>query len=177
MLIYLLGLPGSGKTTLGRPLAESLGIDFKDMDDIIEAKEQMSIPTIFSTKGEEYFRRVENEVLKEISCLNDCVISTGGGVPCFHNNIEIINQTGLSIFIDVSPKEIARRLLSHQSAIHNRPLLNSVENAGLFTEISEKLRTREEYYSKSTLRLKSDNLSSDIILEAVSNWSKSQKTD
>jgi shikimate kinase len=118
--IYLVGLPGSGKTTLGTALASALGLPFVDLDAEIEKQEGEAVPTIFSTKGEDHFRQVESRVLREWAASpQSFVMGTGGGAPCFYKGMEVINSSGLSIFLDVPVDEILRRL----AAFSNRPLL------------------------------------------------------
>lgn len=122
MKIYLLGLPGSGKTTLGKTLAEALAIPFVDLDAEIEQSEGMTIKEIFEKRKEDYFRKVESAHLKKWSAsVNDFVMATGGGAPCFFDNLSIINQSGKSFFLDVPVQEIARRISG--TALSERPLL------------------------------------------------------
>ena len=93
-IIYLIGLMGSGKSTLGPQLARNLQYEFIDMDSYIEEKEQLSIPQIFQKQGEDFFRKVEAEALNDLSSKQKVVISTGGGTPCFHDNLDVIKKTG-----------------------------------------------------------------------------------
>lgn len=120
--IYLVGMPSSGKSTLGKELARNLGYSFTDMDKLIETREQKSIADIFSNKGEEYFRELEKKVLNSIKPNESTVIATGGGVPCFHNNLEFIKENGISIFLNVDIDDLAKRIYKAQT--NNRPLLN-----------------------------------------------------
>jgi len=115
---------GSGKTTLGKPLSEELQIPFVDLDWEIEKRENKSIKEIFATEGEDHFRKLEAEILREwAGSQNDFVMGTGGGAPCFYNGMDIINQSGLSIFLDVPVDELKSRL----AAATDRPLLNAVD--------------------------------------------------
>src|SRR5947207_14326757 len=108
MKIFLLGLPGSGKTTLGKALARSLGLSFVDLDLEIEKSEGMLIPEIFKTKKEDYFRKAEAAQLKHWSLSDrEFVMATGGGAPCFFDNLETIKAAGRSFFLDVPASEIA----------------------------------------------------------------------
>ncbi len=121
MKIFLIGLPGSGKTTTGKLLAEKLKLPFVDLDFEIEKSEGKSINQIFGIRKENYFRDVESMMLKKF-CLSSesFVMSTGGGTPCFHDNMKKMNDSGKTIFLDVSAKEIADRL--EKSNLAERPL-------------------------------------------------------
>src|SRR5690606_15597523 len=122
MKIFLVGMLGSGKTTLGKQLAARLNIPFVDMDWEITKKENRSVQEIFAEKGEDYFREVEAAVLRELASSNgSMIIGTGGGAPCFHQGIDVINAAGLSIFLDVSVEELMSRL----AKATDRPLLNT----------------------------------------------------
>lgn len=120
MKLYLIGMPGSGKTTLGSALAKELSLMFVDLDNEIETHEGKSIPEIFRENGEAHFRQIESRLLHEFAAsAKDFVMSTGGGAPCILKGIEVINKTGISIFFDVPVNDLVERLKSH----NDRPLL------------------------------------------------------
>jgi shikimate kinase len=147
MKIFLIGLPGSGKTTLGKQLAERLNTRFVDLDTEIEKSEGDSIALIFRRFGEDHFRKAEsNELQKWVNVNEDFVMATGGGAPCFFDNMATMNQAGTTIFLDVPAKEIAKRI-SGQSA--NRPLLLNLS----FEELKDKIEflrsQRKPFYRKA----------------------------
>jgi len=112
---------GAGKTTIGEQLAERLEYNFLDMDYMIEEKIQQSVSQIFSELGEEKFRQLERECLEKISTERNVVVATGGGAPCFYDNMERMNACGLTVYLNLSPEELQERLeLSHKN---KRPLL------------------------------------------------------
>lgn len=152
MKVFLLGLPGSGKTTLGRKLATVLQLPFVDLDKEIERTEGKQIRDIFAEKKEDYFRTLESsELRKWCSKPDDFVMATGGGAPCFFDNIVVINRSGKSIFLDVPASEIVRRMSI--GPIEKRPLLAAGGKDGLKDNI-EFLRTnRLSYYKQATITL------------------------
>lgn len=162
MKIYLTGLPGSGKTTLGKQLAKALNYTFVDLDAEIEKLEDRTIPTIFENEGEDYFRKVEQKVLHKTTSTDNAIISTGGGAPCFFDNAEFINSNGLSIFIDVSPKELAKRI---SRGPNNRPLLAGVTS--LEEEIENKRKARLPFYKKAELCIVGDTIQVNELIQLV----------
>jgi len=132
MKIFLIGMPGSGKTTLGKELAAHLMVDFVDLDAEIEKTEQTSISEIFRQEGEEYFRLLEARLLREwAGSPRAFVMATGGGAPCFHKGMETINERGISIFLDFPVPVLMERVKYNQE----RPLLLTADE----TELKEKL--------------------------------------
>jgi shikimate kinase len=167
MKIYLIGLPSSGKTTLGKQLAQAIQSEFIDMDDLIEQKEQQTISAIFAKKGEDYFRKVEQEMLNQLVEGDDenQIISTGGGVPCFFDNMEKMDSNGMTIYLKVSPKELVRRLTGTGTA--SRPLLQGKKDDELEKEIIKKLKQRDPYYSQAKHVLDGDKLHVNDLINLV----------
>jgi shikimate kinase len=116
------------------------------MDRVIENEAGMPINRIFDEKGEDEFRRIEHELVLKISKMKKVVVSTGGGVPCFFNNMEIINKNGISIYLKMTPEDLLKRL---KGSKYERPLIRDLSTAELADYITEKLREREPYYLKS----------------------------
>lgn len=164
MRIFLIGFMGSGKTTLGKQLANKMGYQFVDQDQYIEKKTGMSIGDYFSTHGEQEFRRMEHKVLKELVLLNNVVIATGGGAPCFFDNMEIMNQHGISIYIKLKPEVLQSRL---KQAQEERPLLRGKSEKELLDFIKSKLSERESYYLKATHIIESMDLKSEDLYQLI----------
>lgn len=164
MLIYLIGYMGCGKTTLGKRLAKRLGFDFVDLDEKIETQTGKTIRELFEIDGEEAFRLMEKEVLQQTFQLNDVVISTGGGVPVFFDNMEQINTHGTSIYIKLSPKSLVNRL---QNGKNQRPLIKDKTDEELLLFIEKALEQREPFYEKANLIVDGLSLNSELIMEAL----------
>lgn len=150
--IFLIGLPSSGKSTLGKKLARLLDYRFVDMDKLIEKDQDMTIHEIFSTKGEDYFREVESRILKNTIENRSVVIATGGGAPCFFDNMEFIKSNGLSIFLDVHHTELAKRIQNHGK--DDRPLLSGATSLEL--ELEKKYIQRLPFYSQADFTVNGD---------------------
>jgi shikimate kinase len=147
-LIFLIGFMGCGKTTLGRKLAARLGYEFMDLDHILEAQVGMSIAEYFSSFGEDAFRKLESEVLKQTKYPEHAVISTGGGLPCFFDNMQWMNTQGKTVYINLSPKTLADRLENEKG---KRPVLNGAKGKDLVDFIEEKLSERDKFYNQATI--------------------------
>lgn len=152
--IFLIGMPSSGKSILGQALAGLLRYQFLDLDAAIVEAEKMTIPAIFKEKGEPYFRVVESRELRVIKPNSKLIVATGGGAPCFHNNIQFIKENGLSIFLDVSPKELLRRMTSSNK--NERPLFDTQNDAALLDTLQQKYQDRLPVYSQADYRIISD---------------------
>lgn len=147
MKIYLIGYMGSGKTTIGKVVAEKLQWSFLDTDKIIEERYQMEVSEIFRLYGENEFRGAEREVLKELTTVENSVVSTGGGMPCFFDNMEQMNKTGKTIYINLPPQQLASRLLT--TDLESRPVLAQLEKIDLEKFIVENLLKRNVFYTQA----------------------------
>ena len=146
MKIFLLGFMGSGKSAAGRILAEKLKLEFMDFDRYVEKETGRTVAVIFETEGEEKFRLVEQQYLKKIITEDNSVIALGGGTPCFHNNIELINKNGTSVFIETGVDELVKRLLRSKNP---RPLILGKNEAELKLFIETVLEKRNPYYRQA----------------------------
>ena len=143
MRIFLVGFMGVGKTYLGRALADSLGFAFVDLDEMIENSIGMTVPTIFQRLGEATFRKLEAENLRSLSNLTSAVVATGGGAPCYHDNMNWMNENGITIYLFASPMLLAERLRLEKST---RPLLADIPENELVSFIESKISERANFY-------------------------------
>jgi shikimate kinase len=151
--IFLIGLPSSGKSTLGKKLARLLNYRFVDMDKLIEKDQGMTVHDIFTQKGEDYFRIIESRILRATLENRKVVIATGGGAPCFFDNMDFIKKSGISIFLDVHHAELARRIQNHGK--DDRPLLSGASS--LEAELEKKYQQRLPYYSQADFTISGDS--------------------
>jgi len=150
MRVYLIGYMGCGKSTLGRRFSKYLGVQFVDMDDYIEERNYKTIPQIFAEEGETEFRKKERKALEELSEFTDIVIATGGGAPCFFDNIDLMNKTGKTIYLNIHPAILADRLLSSKT---DRPLIKGKSREELVAFIDETLHKRNEFYLQAKYQI------------------------
>lgn len=155
MNIFLIGYMASGKTTFGRALAEKTRRPFVDLDDFIEEKHGLSVKDIFARHGEEGFRKMERDALEEISRVSGAIIACGGGTPCFHGNIDLINARGLSVWLDAEVPVIVRRLVEEN---HKRPLMAGKSPREIEETVRAHLAWREPFYSRAKIRWDSSRL-------------------
>jgi shikimate kinase len=163
--IFLIGLPGSGKTTLGKQLATLMHYTFYDTDELIVDKEKKTIEDIFRDAGEDYFRNKEREVLDEVCLINNVVISTGGGLPCFYDHMNKMNDHGVTVFLKVSEEELLKRLMSAGNA--HRPMVKGKSAEELKEFLKKKITERYPDYLKSKCVLDGDHLHAEDILSAL----------
>lgn len=161
--IILIGMPGSGKTTLGEQIADSLSLPFFDLDSIIESKAGKSIKSIFEEEGEEYFRKVESDALKNfLSSHAKFILSSGGGTPCFFDNMDSIIDLATTVFIDVPETTLVERL--NTTNIVERPLLLGED---LSEKIKNTLAKRRAFYEKAHFTITGTNISSSDVMRLL----------
>lgn len=157
--IFLVGLPGSGKSTFGKKLAAQMELDFIDLDTEIVKNEGMSIPEIFKHRGENEFRAIERHNLEEVIANQECfVLATGGGAPCFFNNIETMISAGVVIFLNEDIEEIVTRVSIEKAT---RPLIEKIGDDDMYKNLTGLYKKRFPFYNKADLTLSPEEISID----------------
>ena len=162
MNIILVGFMGTGKSSVGERLSKIIGKKYFDVDKIIEEREKRSIPEIFSEKGEDYFRRVESEVIKELAKTDESVISTGGGAIVRKENLENLRRKGLLICLTARPEVILKRTEKEGE----RPLLDAALDKRINT-IKKLLEKREPFYKKADVTIDTSFLSVSQVVDEI----------
>ncbi len=156
---------GSGKTHWGKLLAEKLQMPFFDLDTVITEKENKSISEIFAEKDEEYFRYKEKDVLEELVNENkEFVMSSGGGTPCFFNNIEFMKKNGKVVWLNTSVEILKQRLLKERAT---RPLIRNIGETGLRSYIIRKLGERKMYYEQADIIVNEESILLQPLIELL----------
>ena len=162
--IFLIGFMGCGKTTAGRLLAQLINYQFIDLDELIVQKKGMSVATLFENEGEENFRLLEKQVLAEVFEMRQVVVATGGGAPCFFDNMEQMNKYGVPVYIKLTPKALLSRL---RNAKEQRPLLKNKSEEELLEYITGMLQKREPFYQKAYIKIEGIGLTASDILKVI----------
>lgn len=164
MKYFIVGFMGCGKTTWSRKLAAKWGCEFIDLDHVLEAKAGMSIAEYFSSFGEDAFRKLESQVLKETEYHENTVVSTGGGLPCFFDHMDWMNANGKTLYIKLSPKTLADRLENSKTV---RPVLQGKKGEELVEFITGKLAEREGFYLQASNIVEGIDMSVEKLEEAL----------
>jgi shikimate kinase len=163
-IIYIIGFMGSGKTTAGEKLSSLLKWSFIDLDKSIEEQTGKTVSEIFSQKGEACFRDIETQLLKSLDYKSNTVVSTGGGTPCYSNNMDHMLNTGLTIYLKLTPQQLKSRLSGSQG---DRPLITSLGELDLLSFIEEKLADREKWYNRSDIIIEGIDLDINLLFSLV----------
>ena len=168
MIIVLIGYMASGKTSIGKILADKLNYNFLDLDDFIEDKENMSVSHLFKEKGEIYFRKQESYYLKTLLKLeNNTILSVGGGTPCYSGNIDVILGADQvkSIYLKASLTTLVNKLMTKKA---KRPLIAHIETEEEMTEfIGKHLFERLQFYNQAEIEVSIDNKTKDEVVEDI----------
>ena len=166
--VFLCGMPGSGKSTLGRKLAASLKLQFIDLDREIELYSGLSPDLIINQRGEDVFLKIEGDTLEKLCESRNVLIACGGGTPCFGNNLTLMQSSGLCVLIEVPLAAIKQRLLSNKG-FEKRPLLSQDEEQ-LEQSLLQLLESRTNCYNKIEKVLRPMQETKPEMLEKLKNW-------
>ena len=155
MTLFIIGYMASGKTTFGRALAKAAGMQHIDLDFYIEQRFRSTVREIFATKGEAEFRRIEGAMLREVGEMNDTVVSCGGGTPCFGDNLDYMNEHGLTVCLQASDDVIADRIIQ---AGNKRPLMAGKSREQILDTLREHMEKRKPYYDRAKIQISGDRL-------------------
>ena len=162
--VFLIGFMGCGKSTVGKEVAKALNCGFIDLDIYIQEKAGKTIPEIFEQMGETEFRLMEKDALRKVAALKNTVIATGGGVPCFYDNISLMNKYGITIYLKLSPVELFKRLTSERDF---RPLIANKNDDELLQFIEIKLAEREHFYNQALVVIDAESAEVEDYVSAI----------
>ncbi|HAN18509.1 MAG: hypothetical protein A2X13_08635 [Bacteroidetes bacterium GWC2_33_15] len=156
MRIFILGFMASGKSTIGKKLANNLNLPFIDLDKVFENNQATTIRLYMYKYGEDAFRKIEKEILEKVINENEnAVISTGGGTPCFFNNMQLMNSRGITVYLEVDIPTLVNRLMHSKI---DRPLVWGKTKADLTEYAKNLLEKRNEFYSQAKYKVNGKNL-------------------
>ncbi len=165
MRIFLIGFMGSGKTHLGKELSKKLAIPFFDLDEKIVEQAGKSISQIFEEKGEECFRLMEKEVLYLLTENHETfIMATGGGAPCFYNNIDYLKKKGIVVWLNCSVDCLYNRLIKEKD---KRPLIKAIPDNQLKPYIIKKFSNRKIFYQQANIIINEDDINIEKLLARV----------
>jgi shikimate kinase len=167
MKISLLGYMASGKSTLGRALAESLGLPFKDLDQLIEARTESSVSELILNKGELYFRNLEREILLETLAEDNFVLALGGGTPCYFDNMAVLNSNSVTVYLERSISDLYNVLAIDR---RERPLIAHLAKEDLKEFIAKHLFERREFYEQAIFKIPQEQKGLNERLETLKNY-------
>ena len=154
MRYFLIGFMGSGKSLIGKQLAEKLHMKYIDLDDFIEKSENRIITDIFNNSGETYFRKLEEKYLKEMIKEDNILVSTGGGTPTIHGLMDIMNNVGKTIYLECCTETFFERLHKNKE---KRPMISVLSDKSLRRYITNKIEERKLFYKKATHTICNDS--------------------
>lgn len=163
MKIFLVGFMGCGKSTKAKQLANRLNCPVIDLDAEIVEGEQKSIAEYFTENGEEAFRKLESETLKSFSYPENCVVATGGGLPCFFDNMDWMNANGKTVYLQMEPAQLVSRLGKREK----RPLIKDMDDEQLLNFIKMKLTERDPFYTKAQFTVNAFDLDGEKLAQQI----------
>ena len=165
--IYIVGYMGAGKTTAARRLAQCLGWEVVDTDALFEEKYKISVNDFFNKYDEPLYRKLESEVLKSTESLENVVVSTGGGTACYFDNMEWMNQHGLTVFLRISPKAAVDRVIHSR---HKRPLVEGKSEEELIEFVNSHYASRLPFYELAQITVKSEDFDLEALLQKLTSF-------
>ncbi len=162
--IYIVGYMGAGKTTAARRLAQRMGWEVVDTDALFEEKYKISVNDFFNKYDEPLYRKLESEVLKATESLDHVVVSTGGGTACFFDNMDWMNQHGLTVFLRISPQAAVDRVIHSR---HKRPLVEGKSEDELTEFVNQHYASRLPFYEQARITAKSEDFDIESLMEAI----------
>ena len=165
MIISLIGYMGSGKSHISKLLSEKINFQLFDLDKVISNHYQQTIPEIFKKKGEIFFRKLEKETLESIlKNENKCILSVGGGTPVYYNNMDLLNDNTITIYLRANVNTLTERLIKQKE---KRPIIAKISDEDLPEFIAKHLFERNIFYNKSQFIIDTDNKSPEVIVEEI----------
>jgi shikimate kinase len=171
MHIFFIGYMGSGKSSLGKRVAHEMKLPFIDLDKAIELEQKMSIPEIFAKLGDGKFREMEREFLRSLDNTKGALVAVGGGTPCFFDNMERMNQVGLTVYLNRPIAELAHRI---ENSKKSRPLTDQLTGDALKLFIANHLKEREKYYQQSKIIVNREEQTVNILVDRIQNYLSSE---
>jgi shikimate kinase len=162
--IYIVGYMGAGKTTAARRLAQRMGWEVVDTDALFEEKYKISVNDFFNKYDEPLYRKLESEVLKATESLDHVVVSTGGGTACFFDNMDWMNQHGLTVFLRISPQAAVDRVIHSR---HKRPLVEGKSEEELTEFVNQHYASRLPFYEQARITAKSEDFDIESLMKAI----------
>ena len=160
MKVFLIGFMGCGKSTKAKQLAIRLNCPFIDLDAVIVAAQGKSIADYFAENGEAAFRKLESDTLKNYDYPETCVVATGGGLPCFFDNMEWMNANGRTVYLQMTPPQLVSRLHNREK----RPLLKGMDDEQLLAFVEMKLTERNAFYIQAQMMVNAFSLDVEDLL-------------
>ncbi len=163
MIIFLVGFMGCGKSTKAKQLAHRLNCPVIDLDAVMVEREGQSIADYFAAYGEVAFRELESQTLKTYAYPETCIVATGGGLPCFFDNMDWMNAHGITVYLQMTPPQLVSRLHNREK----RPLLKGMDDEQLLEFIIKKLEERNPFYTQAKVIVNSFDLDAEKLAEAI----------
>lgn len=164
MKLFLVGMMGSGKSYWAQQLAAQYNMDWIDLDAEIEKENAQTIKEIFEAEGETFFRLVERNALHNLAIHQNLIVATGGGTPCFHNNMQWMNEQGITVWLNEPIDILVKRLMPEKE---HRPLIKNLANEELHSFLQKKLDERKAFYSKAKFTINSNDCSTDQLFQLI----------